>query len=138
MAKIGPVTLKLDRKGSETTVDVSYEITFEKQDQDAKQVYEKICRLIGDDTNVGDPEEAAPDDTLGFLSPMFTEDTAAKGKAKLDRHFTKTFRTADLDEDRGTVPNPDEIRARVTLTPLPRGAAQPIERESAVVKRKIG
>lgn len=138
MAKIGPVTLKLDRKGAETTVDVSYEITFDKQDQDATQVYQEMCRLIGDDTNVGDPKEAGADDTLGFLSPMFTEDTAAKGKPTLERHFTKTFHTADLDEDRGQIPNPDELRARVTLTPLPRGSAQPIERESALVKRKIG
>ena len=138
MAKIGPVTLKLDRKGAETTVDVSYEITFDKKDQDAKQAYEEMCRLIGDDTNVGDPKEAGGDDTLGFLTPMFNEDTAAKGKPKLERHLTKTFRTADLDEDRGQIPNPDEFRARVTLTPLPRGSGQPIERESPLVKRKIG
>ncbi len=137
MAKIGPITLKLDRKGKETTVDVSYEITFDKQDQDAKQVYSEMCRLIGDDTDVGDPPEAGGDDTLGFLTPIFNEDTAAKGKPKLERHFTKTFRTADLDEDRGEIPNPDEFRARVTLTPLPRGSGQPIERESALVKRKI-
>jgi hypothetical protein len=138
MAKIGTVTLKLDTKGAETTVDVSYQITFDKEDEDAKQVYEEMCRLIGDDTNVGDPKEAGPDDTLGFLTPMFTQDTAAKDKPKLERHFTKTFRTADLDEDRAGISNPDEFRARVTLTPLPRGSAPPIERESALVKRKIG
>lgn len=138
MAKIGPVTLKLDRKGAETTVDVSYEITFDQKEQDAKQVYEEMCRLIGDDTDVGDPKEAGGDDVLGFLSPMFSKDTAAKETPKVDRHFTKTFRTADLDEDRAGISNPDEFRARVTLTPLPRGSGQPIERESALVKRKIG
>jgi hypothetical protein len=69
---------------------------------------------------------------------MFTTDTAAKGKATITRHFTKKFRTADLDEDRAQIPNPDEFRALVTLTPLPRGSGAAIKRESPVVKRKIG
>ncbi len=137
MAKIGPVQLKLDRKGAETTVDVAYEITFDQNDQEAKQVYEEMCRLIGDDTNVNDPPEAGGDDTLGFLNPIFMKDTASKDEPKLERHFTKTFRTADLDEDRAQIPNPDELRALVTLTPLPRGSGEPIRRESRVVKRKI-
>ena len=125
MAKISPIKLKLDVKGAETTVDVSYEITFDKKDQDAKQKYEEMCRLMGDDT-------------LGFLTPMFTTDTAAKGKPTVARHFTKTFHTADLDEDRAQIPNPDEFRAVVSLTPLPRGSGAAIKRESPVVKRKIG
>ena len=138
MAKISPIKLKLDVKGAETTVDVSYEITFDKKDQDAKQKYEEMCRLMGDDTDTGDPPAAGGDDTLGFLTPMFTTDTAAKGKDRVARHFTKKFRTADLDEDRAQIPNPDEFRALVTLTPLPRGSGAAIKRESPVVKRKIG
>lgn len=118
MAKIGPVTLKVDLVGNEAKVDVTYEITFDSYDQHSNQAYVEVVRLMGDDTNVGDPESAGADDTLGFVTPLFLRNTRSDGQATLPRQFSKTFPKATIDEDRGTVPNPDELYARVTLTPV--------------------
>ncbi len=139
MAKIGSVKLTMaEMKGNKTRVEVMYDITFSKKDQQAKQAYMEVCRLIGDDTGTGDPEAAGPDDTLGFLTPMFNKKTTPRGDdLTVTRHLKKTFRNPDIDEDRAQIPNPDEFRALVTLTPLPRGSGEPIRRESPVVKRSI-
>jgi hypothetical protein len=136
MAKLSAVKLKLDSKGAKTAVEVTYTITFSKKEVDEKVVFKETCRLIGDDTDVGDPASAGADDVLGFLTPMFNKRTAS-GTA-VDRHLKKSLRTAQLDEDRGNVPNPDEIRALVTLIPVKADAAKPVARQSAMVKRKIG
>lgn len=93
-----------------------------------------MCRLIGDDTILGDTPAAGADDTLGFLTPLFFRNTRSDGQETLSRQWKRTFRIADLDEDRGPIPNPDEIRALVTLTPVPPAAAS---RESNVVKKRI-
>jgi len=131
MAKIGPVTLKVEPKGVEAKVEVAYDITFDDFDQKSNQPYVEVCRLVGDDTLAGDPAEAAPDETIGFMTPLFFRDTRSDGKPSISRAFTKTFRMRDLDEDRGTVPDPDEIRAMVTLTPVVPSAAT---RESNLVE----
>ena len=132
MATIGPVTLKVRLKGNEAFVDVTYDLTFDSYDQHSNQAYVEVCRLIGDDTATGDPP--GPDQPLGFVTPMFVTDTAANGQATLKREWSKTFRKTDLDEDRGTVPNPDEIRAVVSLTPVQPAAAS---RESNLVTKRI-
>lgn len=128
--------LKLDTKGAKTAVDVTYTITFSQKEVGDKVVFKETCRLIGDDTDVGDPASAGADDVLAFLTPMFDKRTAAV--EPVDRHLTKSLRTAQLDEDRGDVPNPDEIRALVTLIPVKPDSAKPVARQSPVVKRKIG
>jgi parallel beta-helix repeat protein len=128
----------VDVTATEAAVDVAYDITFDDHDRQSGQVYEETCRLMGDDTNVGDPPQAGADDTLGFLTPLFTRDAApAQGSPTLSRHFTKTFRKLDLDEDRGPIPNPDEIRAVVTLKPLTPPTGRPIRRESNLVSKNI-
>ncbi len=132
MASIGPVTLKIRLKGAQAAVEVSYEIAFDSYDQNANQAYVEVCRLIGDDTGTGDPP--GPDQVLGFLTPLFVTSTAANGKPTLKRTWKKTFRKTDLDEDRGTVPNPDEIRAAVSLTPVQPSVATA---ESNMVALKI-
>jgi hypothetical protein len=43
---------------------------------------------------------------------------ASDGRASVHRKFTKTLPLTALDEDKPPVPNPDEIRAQVTLTPV--------------------
>jgi hypothetical protein len=121
-------------EGTQATVHVTYDLIFRERDRQSKQVFSEVCRLIGDDTDVGDPPAAGADDTLGFLTPLFNNDTTPDpGSATLSRHFMKTIRLGDLDEDRGTIPNPDEIRAVVTLTPLQSQPGGPIRRESEVV-----
>lgn len=135
MASIGDVKLSINDQGkTDAVVDVTYEIQFDSYDQNSNQGYVEVCRIVGDDTGTGDPPAAGTDDTLGFMTPLFFRSTQANGKSKLKRQFTKTFRKADLDEDRGTVPNPDEIRAHVSLTPV---APSPTSRESNVVTREI-
>ncbi len=132
MATIGPVELKVRLKGNDAFVDVSYPITFDSYDQHSNQPYVEVCRLIGDDTATGDPPGA--DHTLGFVTPLFVTETASNGEASLVRAWSKTFRKTDLDEDRGPVPNPDEIRAVVTLTPVQPAAAAA---ESNLVTKRI-
>ena len=131
MAKIGPVRLAVEPKGVEAKVEVAYDITFDDFDQKSNQPYVEVCRLVGDDTVAGDPPDAAPDETIGFMTPLFFRSTRSDGKPSISRKFTKTFRMRDLDEDRGTVPDPDEIRAVVTITPVVPSASA---RESNLVE----
>ena len=133
MAKISAVKLKLATKGAMTAVDVTYTLTFSKKEVTDKVVFKETCRLIGDDTDVGDPASAGADDVLAFLTPMFNKRTAS-GEPVV-RELKKNIRNAVLDEDRGDVSNPDEIRALVTLLPVKEGA-NPVARQSALVKRK--
>lgn len=137
MAEIGPIKLRIDTKGSEATLDVTYDVKFDEADRKAKQAYREECRIIGDDTNASDGPAAGGDDTLGFLSPLFNKEITSDEDGTVERHFTKTIRRQDLNEDRGDIPNPDEIRALVTLTPTAPGSGAPVRRESPAVKRKI-
>ncbi|MCA1684007.1 MAG: right-handed parallel beta-helix repeat-containing protein, partial [Actinobacteria bacterium] len=117
-ASIGPIELRVDVQDGEALVHVMYDINFSEVDVQSNQVYSEECRLIGVDVGVDDPPAAGADDTLGFLTPLFNDNTTPEGgSATLSRHFTKTFRRATVDEDKGSIPNPDELRARVTLTP---------------------
>lgn len=138
MARIGPIKLDVKIKGAQTTVDVKYDILFSQTDQKKKQAYEEECRLIGDDTHAGDPPTAGGDDTLEFLSPLFNKPVKPGKTETVARHHKKTFRAADLDEDRGSIPNPDEIRALVTLRPVEPGTGKPVQRQSPMVKLKMG
>ena len=132
MATIGPVELKIRLKGTEAFVEVRYEIAFDGYDQRSNQPYTEVCRLIGDDTATGDLP--APDHTVGFLTPLLMTIAQAGDQPSLKREWKKTFRKTDLDEDRGPIPDPDEIRAVVTLTPvLPSGAT----RESNLVTKRM-
>ncbi len=137
MAEIGPIKLRIDTKGSEATLDVTYDVRFDDDDRKSKQSYREECRIIGDDTNASDGPAAGGDDTLGFLSPLFNKEITSDKDGTVERHFTKTVRRQDLNEDRGDIPNPDEIRALVTLTPTTPSSGEPIRRESPAVKRKI-
>ncbi len=134
MATIGPVNLNIDVKGNQATVEVTYDINFDSYDQNSNQAYVEVCRLMGDDTNVGDTGEAGADDVLGFVTPIFLRSTASNGQPKLSRRWTKTFPKGDLDEDRGNVPNPDEFFARVTLTPV---APATVTKDSPTISRTI-
>ena len=138
MARIGPIQLKIDVKGATAKVDVTYDILFSATDQKKKQAYEEECRLIGDDTNPNDPPEAGGDDTVGFMTPLFNKDVVPGKEATTKRHIKKEFRAGDLDEDRGSIPNPDEIRALVTLRPAAPATGKAVQRQSPMVKLKLG
>jgi hypothetical protein len=139
MATIGPVKLALKVKGDTATVDVTYDIKFSATDMKNKQAYEEECRIIGDDTNPADAAAAAGgDDTLEFVTPLFNKDVKPGKTDTVSRRHKKSFRALDLDEDRGDIPNPDEIRALVTLRPAPPSKRQPTQRQSPMVKLKMG
>ena len=138
MARIGPIKLDLKIKGEKATVDVTYDILFSQTDLKKKQAYEEECRLIGDDTHAADPPAAGGDDTLEFLTPLFNKPVKAGKTETVSRHIKKTFRALDLDEDQGSIPNPDEIRALVTLRPAPPATGKPVQRQSPMVKLKMG
>ena len=132
MATIGPVELKIRLKGNEAFVEVRYEIAFDSFDQRSNQPYTEVCRLIGDDTGTGD--HPGPDQTVGFLTPLLVTIAQAGDQPTLKREWKKTFRKTDLDEDRGPVPDPDEIRAVVSLTPVPPSG---VTRESNLVTKRM-
>ncbi len=129
MAAISTPTLTIT--GSPTPghsiVKVDYEVTFDAFDKAADQPYFESVKLIGDDTAVaGDPAGAAPDDQLQTIMSSFVRASMIVAPATtLKRSHTKTVSNVTLNEDRVDAPNPDEIRAVVTLTPrMPAPAAR--------------
>lgn len=138
MATIGPVKLAVKVKGDTATVDVTYDIRFSATDVKNKQSYEEECRIIGDDTHAGDPPAAGGDETLEFVTPLFNKAVKPGKTDTVSRRHKKSFRALDLNEDQGDIPNPDEIRALVTLRPAPPSKRRATRRESPMVKLKMG
>jgi hypothetical protein len=123
----------------EANVSVEYDIVFSSYDQNSNQPYAEACRLIGDDTGIV-PAEDGVDDAIpgGQLFPLFPippfNQVSSNGAASVHRVRTRTLPLSNLNEDQAPTPNPDEIRAQVTLTPvLPVAVA----RESAQVPLNI-
>jgi hypothetical protein len=124
----------------QSVVKVEYEITFNAFDKAADQPYRESVKLIGDDTNVpvhpgnpGDPAAAAPDDAIATIVPTLFNQSIVRAsmivapQTTLKRTHTRTYSNSVLNEDQAPVPNPDEIRAVVTLTPQPPLTAGPKE-----------
>jgi hypothetical protein len=115
MATIGPITLTIGPGNSPTnaSVQVGYVVSASNHDLASAQTYRDVCELIGDDT----PGDGTDDILLKLREEVivFTSNTP---------HFTRAIQQfvplTKLDEDAGTlIPQEDEIRARVTLTPIP-------------------
>jgi hypothetical protein len=139
MATIGPVKLAVKVQGDQATVDVTYDIKFSATDVKNKQAYEEECRIIGDDTNPSDAAAGAGgDDTLEFITPLFNKAVKPGKTDTVSRRHKKSFRALDLNEDVGSIPNPDEIRALVILTPAPPSNRKPTQRQSPMVKFTMG
>lgn len=133
----------------EARITVDYVIEFSSYDQHSNQPYTEVCRLIGDDTGITPPEDGM-DDSIpnGQLLPVpiiigplpnppvipFLNTIASEGRATLARHLTRTLPLSALNEDQPPVPNPDEIRAQVTLSPV---APVAVTRESNQVLLNI-
>lgn len=138
MATIGPVKLAVKVKGDTATVDVTYDIRFSATDVKNKQSYEEECRIIGDDTHASDPPAAGGDETLEFVTPLFNKAVKPGKTDTVSRRHKKSFRALDLNEDQGDIPNPDEIRALVTLRPAPPSTRKATQRQSPMVKLEMG
>jgi hypothetical protein len=107
-----------------STLTVKYTVTFSAFDQASGQPYRESIDVIGDDTAVGDPATAGADDALYTIVNVVVVSPPAAVQA---RTHTITLSNSTLNEDTGAIPNPDEIRARVTLTPIAPTAIGPIE-----------
>lgn len=135
MASIGQVMLDIKLASDTAAVDVTYDVTFDKSDKGDH--YFELCRIIGDDTSVGDPAAAGADDPLAYLAPLYYRETSSPGPQTLRRHFSRVVRKADLDEDYGPIPDADELRAVVTLSPFPPTKGKVVRRESNLVRATI-
>ena len=127
MATIGSVDLNIDVRDDRAFIDVRYAVTFDEADKG--QRYVELCRLIGDDTDVGDPPEAGDDDPLAYLAPLYFREVRVDRPRTVRRNLHAEIPRVLLDEDFGPIPDPDELRALVTLLP----AARPVRRESNLV-----
>lgn len=117
MASIGPITLDpINVVVANATVHVSYTVSFSSYDIHSNQQYRMVCRLVGDDTPEGNADDAIAN---GNLTPLFFGQLIqADGQTSKTFSFTKTLAKSNLDEDQPPEPNPDEIQAEVTLTPI--------------------
>jgi hypothetical protein len=90
-----------------------------------------VCQPVGDDTPEGNADDPIRN---GSLTPVINlpglppidlgQIIQSDGLTSKTFTFTKTLAKADLNEDVAPEPNPDEIQAEVTLTPiLPAGAS---------------
>ena len=114
MATIGPVTLTITPAPNTNLfgINVNYRISGSNHDVSFEMSYREVCQLIGDDTpgdGTDDPLHTLRDATITFSGTS----------VNFDRGFHLTLPANVLDEDRGTfLPQADEIRALVTLTPI--------------------
>jgi hypothetical protein len=162
MASVSNLTLDIevvnDGANLVANVTASYRINWSSYDQNSNQPYRESCVLIGDDTGITPPEDGTddsiPNGTLfpqllfppfpinGGVTPVIgsplipvLNTTASNGAAFTDRVHSKTINLSNLDEDQDPVPNPDEIRAQVTMTPVLPAA---VTRESAQFALNVG
>jgi hypothetical protein len=126
MASIDSITLDpISVVVANATVTVRVKLAFDTYDVNSNQQYRMICRLVGDDTPEGNPDDPIRN---GSLTPVITipplppidlgQVVASDGLTNKSFVFTKTLAKSDLDEDQAPEPNPDEIQAEVTLTPI--------------------
>ena len=117
----------------EANITVDYDIVWSKFDQESDQPYTELVKLVGDDSGITPAEDGADDAIPGgqlfpvlilpptpfppIPLPVITT-ISSGGSASTHRSFSKTLPLSALDEDKSPVPNPDEIRAQVTLTPV--------------------
>jgi hypothetical protein len=116
MASIGPVTLTITPvlNSTNVSVGVGYVVSGSGHDLATEQNYQEVCHLIGDDT--------PGDGTDDILRKIFEGTTVFTGNTvSFTRAIQLFLPKSVLDEDNNgiTVFQEDEIRARVTLTPIP-------------------
>jgi hypothetical protein len=115
MASVQPVSLTITPIPNSTNVSVGvgYVVSASSHDLATDQHYREVCQLIGDDT--------PGDGTDDVLRTIFEATTVFSGNSA---HFTRAIQLflprSVLDEDNdGPFIQADEIRAKVTLTPIP-------------------
>lgn len=120
MARIDAVTLDpIAIDVANATVDVHFTINYSRSDQDANTPYRMVCTLLGDDPG-GEFGEDAVDDVIsnGTLTPAGGQVIRSDGLETQQFDLHTTLALSDLDEDLIGSADPDDIKARVTLTPI--------------------
>ena len=117
MATISPVTLAITRIPNTTPAlvrfNLNYTITGSNHDIASEMSYREICQIIGDDT----PGDGTDDILNTLVDSTLTFSGINTG---FGRGFSLVLPLSSLDEDSGgPAIQEDEIRARVTLTPIP-------------------
>lgn len=115
MASIQPINLRITRvpNSANVSIDVGYVVSASNHDLATEQNYREVCELIGDDT---------PGDGTDDIIRTILDTTTVFGGTGV--HITRAIQfflpASALDEDSGRpFLEEDEIRARVTLTPIP-------------------
>jgi len=138
MASISSITLDpISVVVANATVNVHVTVGFNNYDINSGQQYKMVVRLMGDDTPEGNADDLIPGGsltpTLSSFPGVPTIDLGqiiqADGLASKSFTFPKTLAKSALDEDKAPEPNPDEIQAEVTLTPI---LPATVTRQSAV------
>ena len=129
MASISSVNLQIFERSGSALIQVGYTITATHHDALHEQAYRELVQLVGDDSGPGEDgrSEVIPGGTVWDGVVVFTTAQVA-----FTRSHEITLPSGVLDEDPGPVIRADEIRARVTLTPLP---LESPSRDSNLVRR---
>lgn len=108
---------------------VLFLVNFDEFDRNTNQPFHAHARIIGDDTGVGDPSSAGPDDVLyEWGLGDFKASMAPFPGAPMPWSITFSMPTSALNEDQVPSSNTsDEIRAVVTIKPLAGSLIGPIE-----------
>jgi hypothetical protein len=106
---------------------VGYAISATHHDAEHEQAYREEVRLIGDDRGEGGTAQLLPIEAISDGVVVFT-----LSQVGFVRSWEKTYDSSVLDEDPGPVIRRDEIRAVVTLTPIP---PTQVAKESNLVTR---
>jgi hypothetical protein len=125
MATITPPLLSIvgSTQPGRSDVTVTYTVMFDDFDVSSGQPYHEHADLIGDDTGTGDGAAAGGDDPLYWAGLG----NVHAGFPLQVRTHTFSVPNSALNEDTNGIPNPDEIRARITLTPLGPAVVGPID-----------
>jgi hypothetical protein len=129
MASISNVRLQIFENAGVALVQVGYTLSATLHDAPHEQAYRELVQLVGDDVGLGEDgiSELIPGGTVWDGVVTFTTSQVA---------FTQSHEirlpSSLLNEDTGPIIHFDEIRARVTLIPLP---ARSPSRDSNLVRR---
>lgn len=132
MANIGKVRFNHKFIGERVKLTVQYRINFDQCDKNSNVSYRERIRVYGDDTGVGDFGNGGDDSIRG--GQMRNGTVRSSGRSSITRTFSKTFHRDNLDEDNSFPNGLDDIRARVTLDPMPTCVPHKSRRESNLVR----
>ena len=129
MASVSKVRLQIFENAGSALVQVGYTVTATNEDSLSGQAYRELVQLVGDDSGPGEDgrSELIAGGTMWDGTVSFTTSEVAFVRAR-----EVTLPSSTLDEDPGPVIREDEIRARVTLIPLPPAS---LSRDSNLVRR---